>query len=58
MENSVVFVNNSLSDVSAFYPVLLDCINNGKSLPEELSDLFVLKIIRIDGKPRGILTAA
>lgn len=54
----VILVNNTMSDIRIFEKVIIQCVRENKPLPEELEDIFNLKIIQIDGKPRGILNWA
>ncbi len=54
----VKLVNNTNCDIRIFDRVILDCIDNNTPLPEELADLFVLQIVVVDGRNRGILTMA
>ena len=51
-------VNNTGKDISMFIPVLNDCVKNAKALPEDLADIFSLKIINVDGADRGIVEFA
>lgn len=54
----VIFANNTNADIRDFDNIIIDCVKNNKSLPEELADLFTLDIIEVDGLPRGILNFA
>ena len=50
----IKLVNNTGEPV-IYAPTIVDCIRNASPLPEELADLFTLKIIEINGERRGIL---
>jgi hypothetical protein len=58
MKMQTVLVNNTNSNITGFTNDILNSINTGSSLPEELADLFNLTLITVDGYVRGILTAA
>lgn len=50
-----MIVNNTGKDLSMFNKVIMDCIVNNKPLPEEISDIFTLKIINVNGQLRGVI---
>lgn len=50
----IMLVNNTGEPV-IFPEAIIDCIRNASPLPEELADLFTLKIVEIGGERRGIL---
>jgi hypothetical protein len=54
----IILVNNTCADISMFDAVLIDCVKEGKALPECIADLLTLNIITVDGKPRGIVDFA
>lgn len=56
--DNVILVNNTGADIRNFDTTIISAIKNNTSLPEEIADLFNLEIISVNGKPRGILTAA
>ena len=56
--DNVILVNNTGADIRNFDTAIISAIKNNTSLPEEIADLFNLEIISVNGKPRGILTAA
>ena len=58
MYSHVILVNNTGSDIRDFESYIIDAIRNNTALPDEISDLFNLAIIEVNGKVRGILTAA
>lgn len=53
-----IMFNKTGADISMFDAVLIDCIKNGKDLPEELADVLTLNVINVDGKVRGIVDFA
>ena len=57
MEN-IIYVNNTGKDVSMFHSVFVDCVKNAKALPEDLADVFSLKIVNVNGADRGIVEFA
>ena len=57
MEN-VIYANNTGKDVSMFHSVFVECVKNAKALPEEISDIFTLKIVNVNGSDRGIVEFA
>jgi hypothetical protein len=53
----IMLVNNTGKPV-LHSAVIIDCIRNASPLPEELADIFTLKIIDVAGERRGILEFA
>ncbi len=59
MANSnIMIVNNTGTDISWLIPVFIDCVRNGSPIPEEVADLFILKVIEVSGQKRGIVDFA
>jgi hypothetical protein len=58
MNNRIVFTNNTGYDIRDFDSVFIKCVLENLPLPEEIADIFELKIITVDGLPRGILNFA
>lgn len=56
--NHVILVNNTGCDIRDFDAEIIAAVRNGGTLPEELADLFDLKVIIVDGEVRGILNPA
>ncbi len=50
----IMLVNNTGESV-IFPRAIIACIRNNSPLPEELADVFTLKIIEVGGERRGIL---
>lgn len=55
---NIIYANNTGEDVSMFHSVFVDCVKNAKALPEEISDIFTLKIVNVNGADRGIVEFA
>lgn len=53
-----VIVNNTGYDIRDVDPIFIKCVLEDQPLPEELADIFELKIITVDGLPRGIVNFA
>jgi hypothetical protein len=52
----VKLVNNTSADIRYFERAFLAAVDSGGQLPEELRDLFSLRIISDEkGRPRGII---
>ena len=51
----IVLVNNTGADLREFDEHLVAVIREGKPLPEEIADLLDVRVIRVDGKLRGII---
>ncbi len=55
---NIIYANNTGKDLSMFHSVFVDCVKNAKALPEDLADIFSLKIVKVDGADRGIVEFA
>lgn len=53
--SKVALVNNTNADTSEFSGIFITSIINGTALPEEIADLFDLKVIEVEDGLRGIL---
>jgi hypothetical protein len=56
--SKVALVNNTNADTSEFSAIFVSSIINGTALPEEIADLFDLKVIEVEDGLRGILNFA
>ena len=56
--SKVSIVHNTNADTSEFRDIFIYCIINGTALPEEIADLFDLKVIEVEDGLRGILNFA
>jgi hypothetical protein len=56
--SSVALVNNTNADTSEFRGIFITAIINGSPLPEEIADLFNLRVIEVEDGLRGILDFA
>jgi hypothetical protein len=56
--SKVALVNNTNADTSEFSSLFIASIVNGTPLPEEIADLFHLKVIEVEDGLRGILDFA
>ena len=56
--SKIALVNNTNADTSDFRAIFVSCIVNGTALPEEIADLFDLKVIEVEDGLRGILDFA
>lgn len=54
----VVLVDNTHGSIRMFEKHFIALVKDGTPLPEEIADLFEVKIIEVDGKPRGIVNFA
>jgi hypothetical protein len=54
----IIYVNNTGKEVSMFHFVFVNCVKNAKALPKEISDIFTLKIVNVNGADRGIVEFA
>lgn len=50
--------NNTKSDIRLFDSALVECVKNGLPLPDDLSDIFSLEVIEVNGEKRGIVNWA
>jgi len=55
MNQNIMIVNNTGFIIDDFRKVFIDCVKNDKELPEEISDIFTLNRIEVDGQKRGIV---
>jgi hypothetical protein len=53
-----MLVNNTNADVRDYEDAIIQRVREGKPLPDELEDIFNLKIIQVNGENRGILNWA
>ena len=56
--SKIALVNNTNADTSDFRTIFGSSIINGTALPEEIADLFDLKVIEVEDGLRGILNFA
>ena len=56
--SNIILVNNTNSDISAFDKIFINAIKTNSPLPDEIADLFDLKIIDAEDGVRGILNFA
>lgn len=56
--SKIALVNNTNADTSDFRTIFVSSIINGTALPEEIADLFDLKVIEVEDGLRGILNFA
>lgn len=55
---NIKLVNNTGLDIRLVEADILAAINSGDDLPDDLADIFVLTMIEVDDRPRGILDLA
>jgi hypothetical protein len=51
-------VNNTDADLTMFRPLIMDSIQNGSPLDEEIADMFSLTIVEASDGIRGIINWA
>ena len=56
--SNIILVNNTCANITEFTNIFISAIINNTSLPEEIADLFTLKIITVEDGVRGILDFA